>query len=91
MMSRHAQPWFVYILECADSTLYTGVSTDPERRFREHQAKQGARYTKARGAKRLLYTERCIDRRAACVREAEIKTLPRARKRALCDHTPDDA
>ena len=82
-MSKDAAAWAVYILECADGTLYTGATTDPERRLAEHNAGRGARYTRARRPLTLVYVEPAADRSAALRREAAIKRLPRAGKRAL--------
>ena len=75
--------YFVYILECADGSLYTGLTTDVERRFAEHKADAGGAYTRSHGAERLVYTEKKKDRSAASKREAEIKRLSRAEKLAL--------
>ncbi len=75
--------YFVYLLLCTDGTLYTGITTDLERRFAEHKAGTGARYTKAHGAKKILYSEAHPDRSAASKREAEIKKLTRTKKLAL--------
>ncbi len=75
--------YFVYILECKDGTLYTGITTDLKRRLKEHQAGAGARYTRARSAVRMVYTEKHKNRSAASRREAEIKRLPRSRKITL--------
>lgn len=72
--------WTVYILRCADRTLYTGVTTDLDRRLDEHNRGVGARYTAARRPVRLCYREPAPDRAAAQRREAEIKRLPRALK-----------
>ncbi len=76
-------PYFVYILECADTSLYTGITTDVARRFTEHQSGTGGHYTRARGAKRIVYTEMHLNRGAAQKREAEIKKWPREKKLAL--------
>lgn len=76
-------PYFVYILECEDDSLYTGVTTDIERRFEEHKSGKGSIYTRARGARRIVYTEKQPNRSAAQKREAEIKRLTRTEKRAL--------
>ena len=73
-------PYFVYILECVDKTLYTGITTDVERRFNEHLRGAGARYTRAHGARRMIYSERLRSRSAALKREAEIKRWPRIKK-----------
>ncbi len=79
------QDWFVYILRCADGTLYTGISTDVARRVDEHNAGAplGARYTRARRPVVLAYCETVCDRGAALRREREIKRLDRAGKLAL--------
>jgi putative endonuclease len=75
--------YYVYILECTDGTLYTGITTDVKRRFAEHQAGTGGAYTRSRGARRMIYTEKHPDRSAASKREAAIKKLARAQKRVL--------
>lgn len=74
---------FVYIVECADGTLYTGWTTDVEKRLQTHNAGEGAKYTRSRRPVRLLYSETCADKSAALKREAEIKRLSRADKLAL--------
>lgn len=76
---------FVYIVECADQTLYTGWSTDVQRRLKVHNAGRGARYTRQHGPVRLVYTEELPDRRAAMQRELEIKRLSRAEKLKLVE------
>ena len=77
--------WFVYILHCADGTLYTGVTTDPERRLREHNAGGwlAARYTRARRPVALAHVEPACGRTEAYRREAAIKKLAREAKLAL--------
>lgn len=75
--------YFVYIIECADGTLYAGVTTDVKRRVAEHAAGTGARYTRGRGVRAVRYTERCASRAVALRREHAIKRLPRARKELL--------
>ena len=75
--------YYLYILECADGTLYTGITTDVERRFNEHRAGTGGHYTRARRARTLRYTEPHPGRSAALKREAEIKSWPRAKKLVL--------
>ena len=77
--------YFVYILECKDKTLYTGLTTDVKRRFNEHKKGKGAHYTKVHGAKRMVYTEIHPDRSSATKREAEIKKLSRQKKIELID------
>lgn len=76
-------PYFVYILKCADNTLYAGITTDIKRRFVEHKNKKGGGYTSAHGAKKIVYTERLPNRSAALKREAEIKGWERSKKLAL--------
>jgi putative endonuclease len=80
-----SKTWFVYILRCADDTLYTGVSTHVERRLDEHNAGAplGARYTRARRPVVLVYQESASGRAAAQRREREIKSKSRAWKTAL--------
>lgn len=75
--------WVVYILECADNSLYTGVTTDIGRRMDEHAAGTGAKYTKRRGPFTVRYTEWHRTRSAALKREAAIKSLDRSAKLAL--------
>lgn len=75
--------YFVYILECEDGSLYTGITTDIERRFVEHQNGIGSSFTRAKKAKRIVYTEQYPDRSSAQKREAEIKGFTRENKLAL--------
>ena len=77
--------WFVYIVECADGTLYTGITNDLERRVREHNAGKGARYTCSRRPVVLRYHEHQLDRSNASAREFRIKALSRAEKQGLID------
>ena len=74
---------FVYLLRCADGSLYCGWSTDPERRLREHQAGTASRYTRARRPVELVWHTECADRSAAMREELRIKRLPAADKRRL--------
>jgi putative endonuclease len=77
--------WFVYLLRCADDTLYAGVTTDVARRVDEHNHsdKLGARYTRARRPVQLFHSEPAASRAEACRREAAIRRLSRADKLAL--------
>ncbi len=76
--------WYVYILRCRDDSLYTGISTDPEARLKEHnEGRAAARYTRARRPVRLVYTESVESRSAALKREYAIKQLDRKDKLAL--------
>ena len=74
---------FVYIVECADGSLYTGWAVDVDRRVKVHNAGRGARYTRLHGPVKLVYAEEQPDRVAAMKRELEIKRWPRARKLKL--------
>jgi putative endonuclease len=73
---------FVYLLRCADETLYCGRSTDPARRFEEHEAGTASRYTRSRRPLELVWISECSSR-SAMRREAGIKRLSAAEKRAL--------
>jgi putative endonuclease len=75
--------YFVYILKCNDGSLYTGITTDIERRLAEHKSGKGGHYTRARGAVKMVYTERRKNRSTASKREAEIKNLTRVQKEHL--------
>ncbi len=75
--------YFVYLLSCADTTIYTGITTDVERRFKEHQKGTGGHYTRSRKPVKILYTEKHPNRSSASKREAAIKRLSRAEKLKL--------
>ena len=74
---------YVYVLECSDGSLYTGYTTDPERRVAEHDAGEGAKYTRGRTPIDLVHLETFDSKSAAMSREYEIKQLSRARKERL--------
>ncbi|MDD5593925.1 MAG: GIY-YIG nuclease family protein [Candidatus Margulisbacteria bacterium] len=76
-------PYYVYILECSNKSLYTGITNDLERRFSEHFSGKGCRYTKANPPKKARYVEKYPTRSAALKREAQIKSWPRTKKIAL--------
>ena len=82
--SRMSQ-WNVYIVECADGSLYTGIAKDVERRVSAHNTGQGAKYTRSRRPVTLVYRETATDRSAALRRELAIKQLRPAEKRSLVD------
>jgi putative endonuclease len=75
--------FYCYIVECADGTFYTGWTTDPARRLREHNSGRGARYTRAHRPMRLVLVEPQPDRTTAMRRERALKALSRSRKQAL--------
>lgn len=81
-------PWSVYLLECADGTLYCGISNDVPARVAAHDAGTGARYTRGRGPVRLVWREECGTRGAALRREHQVKAMTRAQKLALIRTTP---
>ena len=79
--------YFVYILECSDKTLYTGITTDVQKRLGEHNGSdKGAKYTRVRRPVKVVYSEDAQDRSAACKREYAIKQLSRAQKLALIEN-----
>lgn len=75
--------YHVYILECKDGSLYTGITTDVERRFLEHMQGTASHYTSAKGASNMVYVEKHIGRSNASKREAAIKKMKRQEKLAL--------
>ena len=75
--------WMVYMLECADNSLYTGITVDLERRLEEHAKGKGAKYTKHRGPFTVVFTERQKTRSQALKREAGIKAMTREEKLGL--------
>ncbi|MBI2094877.1 MAG: GIY-YIG nuclease family protein [Candidatus Omnitrophica bacterium] len=72
--------WYLYILECADRSLYTGIALDVRRRVREHASGKGSRYTRSRLPVRLVYEETCGTRSWALKREVRVKRLTRRQK-----------
>ena len=78
--------WWVYIISASDNSLYTGITTDIERRYQEHcQGKAGAKYFRGRSPRAVVYREGDHDRSSASRREAEIKQLSRREKLALIE------
>lgn len=75
--------WFVYIVECADRSLYTGVALDVSKRMAEHACGKGSRYVRSKLPIKLLYQERCSSKSKALKREAAIKKWPRPAKLAF--------
>jgi putative endonuclease len=76
-------PCFCYILKCSDGTYYTGWTTDPTRRTRQHNAGRGAKYTRSHRPVRLVYVEELPDRGSAMRRELQIKRMKREGKEKL--------
>ena len=77
--------WTLYILHCADGTLYTGITDDVEKRLKAHNSGRGAKYTRGRGPVELVYSESCADKSAALKRELAVKRLSRAQKLKLIE------
>jgi putative endonuclease len=82
------QCWQVYIIEASDSKLYTGITTDMDQRWQQHQSGKGAKFFRGRTPRKLLYLEQHPDRSSASKREAEIKQLTRAQKQQLIEQMP---
>lgn len=82
-----AASWCVYIVRCADGSLYTGIASDAARRIAEHNGSDllAAKYTRARRPVVLVYQEPCLDRAEAARREHAIKSLTRCEKLALIE------
>ena len=81
------KPWQLYILRCGDGTLYTGITTDVQKRLEAHRAGKGAKYTRGRSPLEVVYREECATHSDALKRELEIKALSRAEKEALLSKT----
>ena len=82
-LSQEDPGWFLYILECRDGSLYTGITTDIAKRVAAHNDGTGARFTRGRTPVKLLYCEKQADRSKATKRELEVKRLTRQQKLAL--------
>lgn len=78
-----SSPWALYILRCGDGSFYTGVTTDIERRFREHEKGRASRYTRTHRPVVLVYREECGTRSQALSRECAVKSLGRQAKEDL--------
>ncbi len=76
--------WILYILECKDGTLYTGITDDLQRRLNAHSSGKGAKYTRGRDPFTVRYRETCENHSVALRREYEVKKLSREEKLALC-------
>ena len=82
-MEKPKDGWFVYLLRCADGTLYTGITNDLSRRCRQHNAGTASRYTRSRLPAKLVYREVAADRSLALKREAALKRFSRVEKETL--------
>jgi len=72
--------YYVYLTQCEDKSIYTGITTDLKRRFQEHKDKKGGHYTRAHKVEKILYSEEFETRSEALKREVEIKSWPREKK-----------
>jgi putative endonuclease len=84
-MTTFDQGWYLYILRCADGTLYTGITCDLERRLEQHNLGRGAKYTRGRAPVDLAYVESCADRSTASKREYVVKQMSLEQKRGLIE------
>lgn len=75
--------WYLYILRCGDGTLYTGITTDVEKRLEQHRSGKGAKYTRGRSPLTLVYREECGSHSVALKRECAVKALKREQKELL--------
>jgi putative endonuclease len=80
---RNHNGWYLYIIRCADNSLYTGITTDVSRRVNEHNLKKGGNYTRTRTPVKLIYQESHPNRSSALKRENQIKKWSRAKKLAF--------
>jgi len=78
-----SDPWFVYILRCADGSLYTGITKDVKRRCQQHNAGTASRYTRSRRPTKLVWQEAQPSQSSALKREAAIKAMTRKEKLAM--------
>ncbi|MDO8662240.1 MAG: GIY-YIG nuclease family protein [Candidatus Omnitrophota bacterium] len=76
-------PWFVYIAECKDKTLYTGVALDAKKRIKVHNTTNRCRYTRFRKPLKLAYQEACANHHLALIREQEVKSFKKDKKLEL--------
>lgn len=81
-----AAPWLLYILECSDGSLYTGITNELERRVRQHNDGLASRCTRSRRPVKVVYLEDCASRSDALSREYAIKSLSRADKQRLIEN-----
>ena len=79
--------WYLYILQCGDGSLYTGITTDVEKRLEAHRSGKGAKYTRGSSPLEVKYREACGTHSDALKRELEIKHLSREEKLALIGET----
>lgn len=83
--------WYVYLIRAVNGALYCGITTDPKRRFAEHQQGKGARFFRASPAQKMVYLEACANKGSALRREIEIKRMKKvAKERLVMEQDPPD-
>ena len=80
LKKKNKSAWYIYIVKCADKTLYTGIAKDVPKRIEAHNKGKGAKYTASRGPVKLVYQEKTKNRSTATKREIKIKKLTRTEK-----------
>nr|WP_101698407.1 GIY-YIG nuclease family protein [Clostridium minihomine] len=85
MKAENTTQYYAYMLRCADGTIYSGYTTDPNRRTALHNKGKGAKYTRSRLPVELVFVERCATKREALQREAALKRLSRGEKLSLIE------
>ncbi len=84
------QTWYLYIVRCRNGSLYTGIATDVERRFAEHQANKGSKYLRGRGPLKLIFTKQIGKKELALKIERLVKRLPKLKKEKLIKANNDN-
>ena len=84
------QKWYLYIVRCRNGSLYTGIATDVERRFAEHQANKGSKYLRGRGPLKLVFTKQIGKKELALKIERLVKRLPKLKKEKLIKASNDN-
>ena len=84
------QKWYLYIVRCRNGSLYTGIATDVERRFTEHQANKGSKYLRGRGPLKLVFTKQIGKKELALKIERLVKRLPKLKKEKLIKANNDN-
>lgn len=87
-MTKSNKNWYLYLVRCADDTIYTGISSDVQARIDKHNSGRGAKYTSTRLPVRLIYSESQPNRISAMKREIEVKKWGRKRKENLASEFP---
>jgi len=85
------EPWFVYLVQCSDGSLYTGITNNLDRRVAAHNAGVASKYTRARRPVKLVHHEQCESRQQALIRECAIKLMSREQKTVLVRGNADRA